>query len=165
MNTVFTTCIPHATYVFLRDIYRGYTTILRNNGRTPILNDTGKIYPWLNRHDFAGHVVKEHLRERKCTILFQMSSTFDFKGPFDNKPSKRNDYALTWACIIWTNDDPVFCRPQASMSYVVTWWRHQMETFSLLLALVRGIHRSPVTKASDAELWCFLWSAPWLMVE
>ena len=28
---------------------------------------------------------------------------------------------------------------------------------------VRGIHRSPVhspTKARDAELWCFLWSAP-----
>ena len=34
------------------------------------------------------------------------------------------------------------------------WWRHQM-----------GIRRSPVnsrTKASDAELWCFLWSAPWI---
>ena len=25
---------------------------------------------------------------------------------------------------------------------------------------VRGIHRSPVTKASDAQLWCFLWCAP-----
>ena len=24
------------------------------------------------------------------------------------------------------------------------WWRHQMETFSALLALLRGIHRSPV---------------------
>ena len=32
-----------------------------------------------------------------------------------------------------------------------------------------GIHRSPVnsphTKANDAELWCFLWSAPECMVE
>ena len=28
---------------------------------------------------------------------------------------------------------------------------------------VRGIHRwIPRTKASDAELWCFLWSAPWI---
>ena len=39
------------------------------------------------------------------------------------------------------------------------WWRHQMETFSALLALCAG--NSPVippTKASDAELWCFLWS-------
>ena len=29
---------------------------------------------------------------------------------------------------------------------------------------MRGIHRSPVnprTKASDKELWCFIWSAPW----
>ena len=25
-----------------------------------------------------------------------------------------------------------------------TWWRHQMETFSALLAIWRGIHRSPV---------------------
>ena len=44
-----------------------------------------------------------------------------------------------------------------------TWWRHQMETFSPLLAICAG--NSPVspgipcTKASDAELWCFLWSA------
>ena len=44
------------------------------------------------------------------------------------------------------------------------WWRHQMETFFALLAFCAG--NSPVTgefptkKASDAELWCFLWSAP-----
>ena len=45
-----------------------------------------------------------------------------------------------------------------------SWWRHQMETFSALLTLCAG--NSPVlgprwiprTKASDAELWCFLWS-------
>ena len=37
-----------------------------------------------------------------------------------------------------------------------------MEAFSALLALVRGIHGHrwiPLTKASDAELWCFHWSA------
>ena len=28
--------------------------------------------------------------------------------------------------------------------FVMTWWRHQMETFSAILAFVRGIHRSPV---------------------
>ena len=37
------------------------------------------------------------------------------------------------------------------------WWRHQMETFSALLAPCSG--NSPVP-GSDAELWCFLWSAP-----
>ena len=36
-----------------------------------------------------------------------------------------------------------------------TWWRHQMETFSALLALCVG--SSPVT--GDAELWCFFRSA------
>ena len=38
-------------------------------------------------------------------------------------------------------------------------WKH----FLRYWPFVRGIHRSPVnsrTKASDAELWCFLWSAP-----
>ena len=44
-----------------------------------------------------------------------------------------------------------------------TWWRHQMETVSALLAICAG--NSPArwilrTKASDAGLWCFLWSAP-----
>ena len=39
-----------------------------------------------------------------------------------------------------------------------SWWRHQMETFSALLALCEGnpIQRwIPLTKASDAKLWCF----------
>ena len=43
------------------------------------------------------------------------------------------------------------------------WWRHQMEIFSASWPFVRAIHRSrwiPRTKASDAELWCFLWFAP-----
>ena len=38
-------------------------------------------------------------------------------------------------------------------------WKH----FPRYWPFVRGIHRSrwiPSTKASDAELWCFLWSAP-----
>ena len=44
-----------------------------------------------------------------------------------------------------------------------TWWRHQIETFSALLALCEG--NIPPTKASDAGLWCFLWSAPEQTVE
>ena len=48
------------------------------------------------------------------------------------------------------------------------WCHHQMETFSVLLAICAG--NSPVlsefrTKASDAELWCFLWCAPEWTVE
>ena len=42
----------------------------------------------------------------------------------------------------------------------VSWWRHQVEAFSALLALCAG--NLPVTcefplKANDAKLWCFLW--------
>ena len=48
-------------------------------------------------------------------------------------------------CVLWHDTNP--------------WWRHQMETFSALLALVRGHLWIPRTKASDAELWCFRWSA------
>ena len=50
-------------------------------------------------------------------------------------------------------------------------WKH----FPHYWPFVWGIHQSPVnsppppphthTKASDAELWCFLWSAPEQMVE
>ena len=64
------------------------------------------------------------------------------------------------------------CCPLCSCDYVLflgyqySWWRHQMETFSALLTLC--VENSPVTgefpsqKASDAELWCFLRSAPWI---
>ena len=60
--------------------------------------------------------------------------------------------------------------------YLVTWllslmgersfskWRHQMETFFRVTVLLCGEftgHRwIPRTKASDAELWCFIWSVP-----
>ena len=42
------------------------------------------------------------------------------------------------------------------------WWRRQMETFSALLTLHQWI---PLTKVSDAELWCLLWSPPEQTVE
>ena len=43
-----------------------------------------------------------------------------------------------------------------NVGYFVPWWRHKMETFSALLAFCAG--NLLVTMASDAELWCFLWS-------
>ena len=40
-----------------------------------------------------------------------------------------------------------------------TWWRHQMETFSALLALVRGIHRSPVNSPHKGQWrWALMFS-------
>ena len=42
-----------------------------------------------------------------------------------------------------------------SKKMLLSWWHHQMETFSALTS-----HQwIPLIKASDAELWCFLWSA------
>ena len=44
------------------------------------------------------------------------------------------------------------------------WWRHQMETFfrvtGPLCEEFTGHRWITHTKASDAELWCFLWSGP-----
>ena len=55
----------------------------------------------------------------------------------------------------------LFPLPSRASGSFSPWWRHQMETLSALLAICAG--NSPVpgrTKASNAELWCFLLSAP-----
>ena len=55
--------------------------------------------------------------------------------------------------VSWVEPDPKIPR-----------WRHQMETFSALLAVCAGNSplpvNSPHAKARDAELWCFLRSVP-----
>ena len=65
---------------------------------------------------------------------------------------------------VWLNHRFLCIRPRASVLLYWRWliyhdvikWRH----FPRHLPFVRGIHRIPLTKASDKELWCFLWSAP-----
>ena len=52
----------------------------------------------------------------------------------------RNQCWLLINGFLWDSPDNNF-----TVEAQATWWRHQMETFSALLALVRGIHRSPVT--------------------
>ena len=53
----------------------------------------------------------------------------------------------------------------------ISWWRHQMETFFrvtgplILWGEFTGHWWIPLTKASDAERWCFLWSASEQTVE
>ena len=49
--------------------------------------------------------------------------------------------------ITQTNEYPVYWRIYASPA----WWRHQMETFTALLASVRGIHRSPVNSPHKGQ--------------
>ena len=57
------------------------------------------------------------------------------------------------------------CRIMWYLVFRHSWWRHQIETFTRYWPFVREFtgHRwIPPTKASDTELWCFLWSAPWI---
>ena len=53
------------------------------------------------------------------------------------------------SCLLWLVMGSVLLANLTQIS----WWRHQMEIFSALLAICAG---NP--KASDAELWCFLWT-------
>ena len=68
---------------------------------------------------------------------------------------------LSWhRGLTWSNLGPVSISP---------WWRHQMETFSALLALCAGIHRSPVNSPHKVQ-WCgalmssliFVWINGWV---
>ena len=45
------------------------------------------------------------------------------------------------------------CKSDASGGVAVIWWRHQMETFSELMALCAGIHRSAVNSPHKGQ-WC-----------
>ena len=48
-------------------------------------------------------------------------------------------------------------------SYMESWWCHQIKPFPRywpFLGECTGHRWTPLTKASDAELWSFLWSAP-----
>ena len=65
----------------------------------------------------------------------------------------------------WRQKNCLRCATCALCHHDISWWRHQIETFSALLAIcegnppVTGNRWIPLTKASDAELWCFLRSA------
>ena len=76
--------------------------------------------------------------------------------PFDDVMFSR-DMRSRW----FLEGYPIVYRPHSPVRLHgdVIKWKH----FPRYWPFVRGIHRSrwiPLTKASDAELWCFLWSAP-----
>ena len=69
--------------------------------------------------------------------------------------------------LIWRNEYLLLTTPYRKVATRLNpfpWWRHKMETFSALMVFCAG--NSPLTcdqwiphtKASDSELWCFLWS-------
>ena len=78
------------------------------------------------------------------SILIPISLMCDLKGPIDNKWALVQFNSLVsnrQQVIIWTNADPVYRR--------MSWWRHQMETFSALLALCAG--NSPISGEFPAQ--------------
>ena len=64
---------------------------------------------------------------------------------------------------LYLTDHTWFIQPPPAYN-ALTWWRHQRETLSPLLAFVREIHRSPVSSPNKGqwrdELWCFIWCMP-----
>ena len=66
---------------------------------------------------------------------------------------KHKNCVLFALCELWMESNGGFQSHTASIvgQLSMSWWRHQMETFSPLLAFERGIHRSqrPVTRSFD----------------
>ena len=63
-------------------------------------------------------------------------------------------------CLISGPDIQILCNIRMGYGRVA-WLCHQMEAFSLCEEFT-GHRWIPLTKPGDAELWCFLWSAPWM---
>ena len=64
---------------------------------------------------------------------------------------------------VWRVHLVLFYQPGTVWSMDQAWWRHQLEKCRVtgpLCGKLTGHRWIPRTKASDAELWCFLWSAP-----
>ena len=71
---------------------------------------------------------------------------------------------LVKACDLFAHVRQVFFTDTRAIVILPPWWRHLMEKISALLAPLCGEFTGnrwiSHTRASDAELWYFLWSAP-----
>ena len=88
-------------------------------------------------------------------------ATFDTMTHYDPPPK----YVIYLLHNICTNDSELITswliEMWTDLKLCQLCWRHQMETFSALLALSAEIHRSPVNYQHKGQWRCFLWSAPW----
>ena len=106
-------------------------------------------------------------------ILVEMSLKFVPRGLINDKSKwdqikaweQAGNMSLAQPIMIQVSD--AYMHPQDAVCFgnVSLWqddvikWKH----FRCYWPFVLGIHRwIPLTKASDADLWCFLWSAPWI---
>ena len=118
----------------------------------------------------------DHSQQKNIRIKTQWSllATWLFIESLFRLTTKKSSKVLITGLCEGNRHRPVYLHKETVMLKVcschyntistLTWWRHQMETFSALMALFCGEfngHRwIPHTKARDAELWCFLCSAP-----
>ena len=59
----------------------------------------------------------------------------------------------------WNNPLGPKLQPKEAWLILAAWWHNQMETFSALLAFVRGIHRSPVNSLHKGQWrWALMFS-------
>ena len=103
---------------------------------------------WWHHHGYPNTTTREScaciLDVLQVTFLLVVNPGVYKRWHFYNK--RRFMANLSTSCLRMYHDD-------------VIKWKH----FPRYWPFVRGIHRSrwiPRTKVSDAELWCFLWSAP-----
>ena len=134
----------------------------------------GKNIPWNAARPLAVRRLRHQVRSYRHKILWRHShSDFQsvtgilsviFRNVFNVRCITRLRICLAWRVYMYMigfiENLETLCIHGATREVADSWWRHQMETFPTLLAFcagqLRGIAR---TKASDVELWCFLWSA------
>ena len=106
-----------------------------------------------NGQHFADYYFKcTFLNENYC-VLIKISLKVVSKGAIDNKSSWVQ--RMPWC---WTGDG----------SFITSWWRHQMETFSALVAFCAGNSpftgefptQRPLTQSFDVSVIC-AWTDSW----
>ena len=135
--------------------------VLLNNNDLGYYNKYHPIYPHAHYRDRWIHGTPYVSSKQSLNVLSVLENFF----------SRKRIYR--WLCfshgailisIEYTPRITLTIRPFLCSMMTSSNWKH----FPHYWPFVRGIHRWPVnsrTKASHAELWCFLWSVPELTVE
>ena len=97
-------------------------------------------------------------------VVFQLNTSLNYKYPI------KRVYSFIWLCYVWVisvfkvrwgfmRSPQTFCIMMTSPKWNI------FRVTGLLCGEFTGYRWIPRTKASDLELWCFLWSAPQQTVE
>ena len=130
-----------------------YSTVYSVADQRKHQSSSSLAFVWGIHHDRWIPRTKGQLRGKCFHLMTSSWKHIDLCFVSSPKPGKERIYknsCLVYIVNILAADLIVTQRAKAS-----PWWRHQMETFSAF----SGHRWIPRTKASDAELWCFLWSA------